>query len=204
MVNTIKDITNKLSILGEESLILFMLSCAERMVPNYLVFYNEVHYGDPSLLRIALDVVWSWFDTKNSVNIDLVALLNNIINITPNSEKHYPSTLCSYALNSSVSVYLTVNSIINPIESLTNAHEVAILSSETVDLYIKESLCYPPYSNSISNEYNDSILKHPLMQREIQRQLLDINYLIDGHIQISELKKCWSNIMVSNIGFSGN
>ena len=202
MNNKIEDIVAKLNLLSTKSLILFMLSCSERMLPNYFEFYNKYHFGDPSLLRIGLDVVWAWLDLKPNVNINFESLLNKIHGIIPDTED-YPSALCSYALNSSVSIYLTVSSILKIHESLSNAREVATVCTDTVDLFIHESLYSrsEPYLNIIEDEL--SINQHPLMHRELQRQLLDINFLLNSNIQIAELKNHWSNISVSNIGFSG-
>ncbi|MFB2919332.1 MULTISPECIES: DUF416 family protein [Aerosakkonema] len=42
----------------------FAASICERLLPNYDVFYREEAWGDPSILRTALDEVWQILQGK--------------------------------------------------------------------------------------------------------------------------------------------
>ncbi|MEG3930438.1 DUF416 family protein [Microcoleus sp. T3_B1] len=65
----------------------FAAACCERMLPNYNAFCRMYDFGDPSVLRNALDEVWQILQGKPIDELRIERLINNCgsDNIAPDS-----------------------------------------------------------------------------------------------------------------------
>ena len=59
----------------------------ERMLPNYQMFSENSLFGDYSLLRNQLDLVWQWLDKKSDIKINVNAQLNKLEEQTPDPKE---------------------------------------------------------------------------------------------------------------------
>jgi uncharacterized protein YjaG (DUF416 family) len=175
--------------------ILFALSCCERLLPNYLIFYKHHSWGEPKVLRYALDRVWSVLNGDEIVE-EIENLIQKCDEVTPDTED-FDSIFVSPALDAASSVMLILEFVKN--HSVEKVLEIASLSRDTVDMYIQE------LENMDSNDPNleEKILGHHFMQRELVRQREDLELLRKAEVinedVIIDLKRLWRGTEKSNI-----
>jgi uncharacterized protein YjaG (DUF416 family) len=148
----------------------FMAQIGVRMLPNYERFSAETGYGDVSVLKRAFDAAWSWVESEELPD-DLVALREACDRQAPNTEQ-FRSSYTSAALDASNAAAATLDAIAHPDESRSS--EVASLARDTVDLFVQELLNLDPNAPG----FEEAILRHDLMQRELRRQREDLEALM--------------------------
>lgn len=144
----------------------FMALACERMLPNYNRFTADSDFGDSSVLRRGIDLVWSWLES-NQVPDDISALHAQVEQQAPNTES-FSSQFTSAALDAANAVASVLDAVRMP--ERTDAFEVASLARDTVDLYVQEIEDLNPNDPG----FEDVIRRHPLMQAEIRRQHEDL------------------------------
>ena len=72
--------------LSDWQCVAFMAYCCERMLPNYQNFFAQTSYGKTSVLRAALDHVWTWIES-NQLPIDVAGLVAACEQEFPDSSK---------------------------------------------------------------------------------------------------------------------
>ena len=187
----------KLKELSREQKILFMLSCCERLYPNYLAFNKKHEWGNPFVLRNTLDFAWTVLERGiGEDKEELKKLLKQCDEITPDTED-FDSIFVSQALDSTVAVASLLEYIIS--DSNDKIIEVASLARDTVDMYVQELEDMAPNDPNLEK----MILEHPLMQQELKRQRQDIELLKDLEVSdvsiYEEVKKNWYRTKTSNI-----
>ena len=187
----------KLKELSREQKILFMLSCCERLYPNYLVFNKKHEWGNPLVLRKALDFAWTVLERGIEENKEeLKKFIKLCDEITPDTED-FDSIFVSQALDSSVAVASLLEYIIS--DSNDKIIEVASLARDTVDMYVQELEDMAPNDPNLEK----MILEHPLMQQELKRQRQDIemlkNLVVSDVFMYEKVKKNWYRTKTSNI-----
>jgi uncharacterized protein len=182
--------------LSHEQKTLFMLSCCERLYPNYIAFNRDHKWGSPSILREALDIVWELFEGKTMEEEKIRALFQRCDEVTPDTED-FDSVLVSPALDSAVTVTLLLEFILN--DSIDKVTEVASLARDTVDMYVQELENMAPDDPNLEKK----ILEHRLMQKELKRQREDIETLkridLSDKVTYEDVKKKWHRVKTSNI-----
>lgn len=149
--------------------IAFMALCCERMVPNYEQFAAETSFGDPLVLRLGLGAAWSWLVTRQ-VPDHLNTVRMAVEQQTPDTT-NFASPFTSAALDAVNAVACLLDALVNP--EIADPVEVAVLSYDTVDIYVQEIEDLDPREDG----FEDRILSHPLMQKELRRQREDLSYL---------------------------
>lgn len=140
----------------------FMACCCERMFPNYERFQREESYGDATVLRSGLDLVWDWV-AATVVPLDREKVASACEVQAPFTGEH-ASVYTSAALDASAALAVTLRALIRaPVES---AIEVASYATDTVDLFVQSSEDIDP----TSFDFEDVMAAHPLMQSEIELQ----------------------------------
>lgn len=183
-----------LAALDLRSSVAFALSCAERLLPNYRAFVREHSWGDARPLRNALDGAWAWLRGDGLGADGLAALSDACATEAPDTE-NFDSLLVSPALDAANAASLVADLIITGDKA--KAAEVAVLALDTVDMYVQEIAEIPANAPDLE----DRIRLHPLMQREISRQLEDIR-LLTMQWNEQDLFKRWSSQQTSNIGLT--
>lgn len=147
--------------------VVFMVSCCERMLPNYQSFSSEAGYGNANLLREALDRAWDWIEGGR--------LPNNMATLIAECEQQAPDTSEFDSIYTSAALD-AANSIAETLEALGEATEdqaieVASLARDTVDLFVQQQQDLDPNSPGLEKE----IIESRLMQDELrhQRQCLE-------------------------------
>lgn len=189
-------ILNKLKKYDSTQNIAFGLSCCERLYRNYCRFYEESDWGNPALLREALDFLWDGLQ-KNAYNYKvLTEYITAIDTVTPNIDDGFESIFDSPALDASSSIKMLFEYLVH--EDSAFIANIAALCRDTVDMHIQ--LIAEMNPNAINFEH--MITVHPLMQRELKRQRIDFEFLDAQIMDIDRCnlaKKMWYNPEKSNL-----
>jgi len=148
----------------------FALSCAERLYPNYLAFVKQQSWGEPSVLRAALDLGWSVLEGHASDLSDLKSLGDAVQRAEPETED-FDTILVSSALDAAASAGLVLQFLKD--RNARVVVEIATLCRDTVDMFVQDVEGLTPSQPN----FEEKILKHDLMQRELQRQHADLEEL---------------------------
>ncbi|TDU68056.1 uncharacterized protein YjaG (DUF416 family) [Prosthecobacter fusiformis] len=176
-----------------DQLVVFGLSCAERMIPNYKRFTRECRWGDPDILRNGLDLTWNWLTTGTISEKEVKKMLATCEAQTPDTDD-FDTILVSSALDAANSVSAVLELILS--NRCDSAIEIAIYGRDTVDMYIQESEGMDPQDAQLENK----IWLHPLMQRELKSQRSAISLIKQG-IAIKDAESIWKRHDVGSLGF---
>jgi uncharacterized protein YjaG (DUF416 family) len=136
------------------------------MKPNYDVFHIESGWGDPNVLRTALNSAWMKL-LSASYHVDLSKLRSRCEEVAPDTED-FGSVLGSSALDAAVAVMRLMDLIED--RSPAVVAEIASLARDTVDMYVQEIMDIRPGAKN-REEKNRT---HALMQRELGNQREDL------------------------------
>jgi hypothetical protein len=150
----------------------FLALIDTRMLSNYERFSTETGFGDVSVLRTAIDAAWTRVESGKLPN-DLIALREACDRQAPNTEE-FRSPYTSAALDAANAAAITLAALENPDESLVV--EVASLSRDSVDIFVQSDINLDPNTSG----FEEAILRHHLMQRELRNQREDLEALIKG------------------------
>jgi uncharacterized protein len=182
--------------LGSEGRLAFVLSCAERLSPNYSAFSVHHKWGDTSVLRSSIDFGWRALQKHRVPNDIIHEYISRCEAVTPDTED-FDSEYVSAALDAVIcGTYVLQLLLDDDSELVVNA---ASLAHDTVDMYLRGIV---PSTGNTSN-IEDEVLLHPLMQRELCRQREDVELLerLDLSAQsIGWLLHQWYAPKRSNIG----
>ena len=144
--------------------IAFTASGCERLLPNYNAFSREENWGDPSILRKALDEVWQILRGKP---IDVEALSQLIIDCYSDDMVPHSEDFSGYVMEARgvcTAIYHTLNACIDCqtktiVEAVTRlAFAIEFYENLNEDLNVDvDKLEY--------SEYIEAIAKHPLALR---------------------------------------
>jgi uncharacterized protein YjaG (DUF416 family) len=178
----------------------FLLSCAERLFPNYVAFFNRHGWGDPTALREALDLGWKALSGSQIGEREIQEGLHRCEAATPDTEE-FGSPLGSAALDAAVSCALVLELLLqNRPEKVL---EGASLARDSVDMYVQDS----EGMDADDPLREQRIIGHPLMQEELARQKRDLALLQQTdwsrNDACEDLRRQWRQPPVSNLGLSG-
>jgi uncharacterized protein len=185
----------RLTRLPHRAKIAFLLSCAERLVPNYVVFWKHHGWGDLKSLRQALDLGWRCLGGQTIEPYIVMLCRARCEAATPDTEK-FSSKYVSPALDAAVACTLVLDLLLD--DDAQTILEGATVARDTVDMYVQEIESLDPSDP----EREKKILRHPLMQRELRRQREDLELLerIElSHDAIETLARRWRSPPASNI-----
>jgi uncharacterized protein YjaG (DUF416 family) len=149
--------------------IAFMAQIGERLLPNYERFSAVTGFGDVSPLRKALDAAWTWIEL-GIVADDLNGMRDACERQAPDTEK-FRSPFTSAALDAANVAAAILDALERPDDA--QPVEVASLARDTVDLFVQELMDLDPSAPG----FEEAILQHYLMQRELRRQREDLEAL---------------------------
>jgi uncharacterized protein YjaG (DUF416 family) len=164
-----KELEVRLQRLAAWKRIAFMAQVGMRMLPNYERFSAETGFGDASVLRRTLDAAWSWVESGKPPS-DLTTLREACEKQAPDTER-FRSRYTSAALDAANAAVAILDAIERPDEA--RPEEVASLARDTIDLFVQELMDLDPNAPNFEN----AVLRHDLMQRELRRQREDLETL---------------------------
>lgn len=133
----------------------------ERMLPNYQLFSQVMNYGDASLLRHTLDLVWEWLAVKKA-KINFSRLADELAEVTPEIN-HFDC----FGVYPAVDTATALDALLNGIEQRDGAElvNVAKISQASVARLIE----YESAELDITSEaeLKQHVRKHSLMQYEM-------------------------------------
>jgi uncharacterized protein YjaG (DUF416 family) len=150
--------------------LVFTSLCCERLIPNYMEFTRIEGWGDFRILRETLDWIW-----HSSINGDLSTVqVKRLIQLCekeiPDTEE-FESIYVSFALDVANAIVETLKFIED--REFLHIVDIASLCRDTVDMFIQEE----NDMDYTDPEFEQKILRHPLMVNELQRQNEIIRYL---------------------------
>lgn len=182
---------NELSTIGK---VLFALSCAERMLPNYRRFIREHGWGNDTMLRMALDLGWDMVSLKPVDKRIAIKLKEGCSEQAPDAED-FSSLYVSPAIDAANSASIVADLIIR--SDIERVVEVASYARDTVDMYVQEIEGMPPGALDLE----ERICRHPLMQKELKSQREALEAIAAG-ISSEEAERRWRSRERSNIELS--
>ena len=158
----IRQVTDSLENLTPSKRAAFAAAIAETLYPNYLAFSKNKRWGDPSVLRSALDLVWKSVDGSPITAESAVDFREKIEKVTPDMEEFGSDTQGSLALDAATAVHSALACALNgdPDEATTAARSA--IDSKYMNL------------ENATEELN-TLLQRPEVQKEFeyQRELLN-------------------------------
>lgn len=150
----------------------FASAILERMLPNYQMFSESCQFGEYTLLRNQLDLVWQWLDNKNQIKINIEAQLTKLEEQTPD-----PQAFDSFGVYPALDVCMAMMSLLQLIQShgKDKNHEdissVSRLSENSVSYYVELLLIDDGAVEIDASQIAD----HPLAvwEKETQNELFD-------------------------------
>lgn len=189
------DVLRQLKRMPFSSALAFMLSCAERLYPNYLAFVRHHEWGDADSLRESLDLGWAALGGGTVDGDKLDDLRSRCQDAEPETED-FDSVYVSPALDAASVAGMLLDFLKE--RDVTVVAEAASLCRDTVDMYAQEL----ESMDANAPDLEARILAHPLMQRELARQRSDIERLSGSGAtaDVKALESDWRSPRTSNIG----
>jgi uncharacterized protein YjaG (DUF416 family) len=162
----------QLSKLRAQHRVAFCASICERLLPGFDRFATEEDFGNVQILRQGLDIAWECAQGSNPAGEIVSELSRQAEEVAPDPGE-FTSDFASAALDAANAVSATLRCC--ETGEVDHCLEVATYARDSVDMYIQ-----------IRGDVNDAdplleekIVAHPLMQREIERQLRALEILED-------------------------
>lgn len=182
--------------LSHQRKVAFLLSIAERLIPNYAAFSRYHDWGDSKILEQALDFGWIFLMEKLLDIESIQRCLERCEAITPDTED-FMSEYVSAALDAAVCCSYVLELLLRDEPEVVI--QGAILACDTVDMYIQELLQLDPQDPKVE----EKIRMHALMQRELMRQNADLALVERMNFDrggVEDLMRGFRRPNVSNIG----
>ncbi|WP_449418921.1 YjaG family protein [Phormidium nigroviride] len=158
--------------------IAFAASICERMLPNYSAFTREVGWGNPSILRVALDEVWQILQGKPLDEPKIYQLMEECSNNSPSGDDSYNSHYLPEAEVTVIAISNTLYLCLEPTPQRTIG--VARQAEETLFSFISflASLkAFGSWDKKTLAEQTKEVASHQFTVREIAKQKEDLQRL---------------------------
>lgn len=173
----------QLSGVTQLELVLFALSCAERMLPNYRRFVFEHEWGNEAILRGALDLGWNWLEGI-PIEATTVRKFQQACNDQAPNTENFSTISVSSALDAANAAAIVAGLIVDP--DVDKVIELASYARDSVDMFVQEHENMLPQTQNLE----ECIRLHPLMQSELVRQREALDSIISG-ITLHSAAKQW-------------
>ena len=150
--------------------LVFGACVCERLILNYAAFSRENDWGNQAVLRAALDWLWALAGGADLPTKEAAKLASDCEAEAPDLDD-FDSADAAFAQEACFAI-CSVLDFLNTADSQSIAQS-AQFAVDTVDLYIQEL----EDMDSDNPGIEEQILQHPLMQRELAAQKLDLQLL---------------------------
>ena len=155
---------NELIQLSDKAKLLFAVLTCDHLYPNYVHFNNAAGWGNPRILRNAINSVFMYLiDDSLFDTIEIRTILEEVDGITPDTED-FTEVDASFALDACTAVLGTLQFIIEP--KVEFVIQVASYATDTVDMFILDRDDF----DSNDPKVEVKVREDPLMIREKDRQ----------------------------------
>lgn len=155
----------------------FTASICERLLPNYNAFAREADWGDPLVLRNALDEVWLILQGNDADVAKIRQLIEDCADAVPDSNE-VGGGYCFEAQEAAMAVYGTLRLYLNPTPQL--AIYVAERVKDTLFTFVdwvEASKDLSTWEEKNFQEQMKVIVSHPLVVRELAKEWEDLQRL---------------------------
>ena len=138
--------------------IAFGLDICRRLYPDYIHFHQEYQWGDPSVLKRAIDYVSQSMGAATDEDI-LNGLMDELDLAIPDTEE-FGDFATSYAINSACAVWELLEYLLD--QDQTHLMHMSTLATETIDFKLQEA------DETLTA---DELSKHPALFKEWEYQI---------------------------------
>ena len=156
--------------LARVSQLAFGGACCERLLPNYRAFQTTANWGNVTVLRNALDFVWASIPTGQVSPAEVQIHIQKCEAMAPSSND-FDVLLVTAAQDACFSVCSLLDFILSA--DPKSIVQIATYATDSIDLFVQEIEGMAPGANDLE----EKILTHPLMQKELVRQNMDLELL---------------------------
>lgn len=163
-----------LSALSVKHRVAFAASCCERLFPNYHAFALMEHWGDPDLLRQALNEVWGVLDGVALPEKRIRELVRACEDVAPDTED-FVTFFTGAALNAASAVVYTLECCLDGDPKRTAI--VGRLATDTIDAYLHIVNDPDTGYHTADPALHEWVRRAPLMVAELEKQQQDLEAL---------------------------
>jgi uncharacterized protein YjaG (DUF416 family) len=147
--------------------IAFSAALLERMIPNYKMFAEHAEFGEFSVLRNQLALIWQWLDKNNRCKINYDAQINKLEPQIPD-----PQEFDFFGVFPAIDATMATMSLLQAMQDkeVEGAEIVSRLSENSVNYYVELIIADQREQNDDSEITDKEIEKHPLMEWEFDTQ----------------------------------
>lgn len=129
------EINSHIKLLSQETMLLFCVHIAKRLLPNYLYFFRTEGFGNPQIPEQVIDTAKLFFEDYDKAIPQANQLKPALLDVAPHSED-YPSVYSTYALDACIALNSMLELIAeNNLQAGKSASDASI---STVDVYVQE------------------------------------------------------------------
>ena len=166
----IKEIDQLLNLDPQKQLAFAYLSC-ERVYPNFFYFSNNYNFGDPSILRSAVNFIYECLFSKD-VDMQKVESFLQAADVNGPRPDDFSTFYASIAMYSAGIIYESIN-LLHRKDISRILKEISTMCTDAVDLFIQER----DDMDFEEDDFETKILNDSLMQEELSIQKGSIAYL---------------------------
>ena len=147
--------------------IAFSAAILERMIPNYKMYAKHAEFGEFSVLRNQLDIIWLWLDKNNGCKINYDAQINKLEPQVPD-----PQEFDFFGVFPAIDATMAMMSLLQAMQDkeIQGAEIVSRLSENSVSYYVELIIAEQRAENDESEITNKEIELDPLMEWEFDTQ----------------------------------
>ena len=147
--------------------IAFSAALLERMIPNYKMFAEHAEFGEFSVLRNQLALIWQWLDKNNRCKINYDAQINKLESQIPD-----PQEFDFFGVFPAIDSTMAIMSLLQTMQDkdIQGAEIVSRLSENSVNYYVELIIADQREQDDDSEITDKEIEQHPLMEWEFDTQ----------------------------------
>ena len=162
------DLVVRLARLPSKLRVAFAALCGERQSPNYIQFSERSGWGDPNVLKDALESIWQDIQGQPLTKDQLETILERCMTSIPTEDTEGDT---ANAEDAAASVAYTIRS------RLADDPQEAAWAAQCAYNALWHLLMSQIESTSIEPEHVRFVRSHPLVQAELRRQQADLQEL---------------------------
>ncbi|GAA6617116.1 DUF416 family protein [Scytonema sp. NUACC26] len=159
--------------------IAFAASCCQRLLLNYNAFSHQENWGNPSVLRTALDEVWQILQGKPVDAALIRRLIEDCSDVIPDSDEFTSPNLIYdvEAQEAAIAICNTLEACLDPTPE--QIIKVATCVTNTIDAFVphKDKSFNVSESKVGLEKLQEAIGSHPVAVREMAKQSEDLQRL---------------------------
>jgi hypothetical protein len=181
------DLIARLARLPSKLRVAFAALCAERQLPNYIQFSERSGWGNPTVLKDALESIWRDVQGQPLTKAELETILERCEPFIPTGEEDTKEET-AYAEDAATSLAYTIEA------RLTDDPQKAAWAARRAFNAVYDSIMSEIDSTTITREHQEFVRSHPLVQAELRRQQADLKEL-----QLASAEKSFPASVISKL-----